>query len=76
MTKNITNIIYDDVDDIAQAYIDQGICEQPAYELAYKICETGLKPPYEGKQPTTQFKQEYENIPVTGIRTTPNKETK
>ena len=47
MNKDLTEMIYEDVDSIAQSYINQGMSEQDAFELSYKIVETGLKPPYE-----------------------------
>ena len=51
MNKELTEMIYEDIDSIAQSYINQGMSEQDSYELSYKICETGLKPEYEAKRP-------------------------
>lgn len=47
----MNDLIYADVDDIAQSYIDQGWTEQKSYEQAYFIVETGLKPAYRAKKP-------------------------
>ena len=63
MNKELTELIYEDVDSIAQSYINQGMSEQDSYQLAYTIAETGLKPPYEAKRPTTLYIPDYELIP-------------
>ena len=59
MNKELTEMIYNDVDSIAQSYISHGMSEQDSYELSYAMAKTGLKPPYEAKRPVTLHVPEY-----------------
>ena len=60
--SDIKEMIYEDIDIIAQSYINQGMSEQDSYELSYAMAKTGLKPPYEAKRPVTLHVPEYEII--------------
>jgi len=52
-------LIYADVDSIAESYINQEFTETAAYQQAYYIAETGLQPSYRALKP--------DNSEVSGV---------